>query len=407
MSQTQKVISLNGRTITLLGTAHISHESITEVADTIKAQTPDCVAIELDEKRRESMTNPDAYRKLDIIAVLKHKEGFLLLANLVLSSFQRRMGQNVGVKPGDEMLAAMNTADELGIPSSMVDRPIAVTLRRAWAKNSFWGKCKLISAMIASAFDKEEISQEQIEALKKSNEMDSMMDELSSYLPTVKEVLIDERDSYLACHIWNTRGNNVIAVLGAGHLPGVQTHLEKIAAGEESTDTTEISEIPEKHGAAKYTGWIIPVLIVALIALGFIFGGRNAGRAMVGSWILWNGALAAIGTLIAGGHPLTILVAFVGAPITSLCPFIGVGMLTGIVQAIFCKPKVSDMETIQQDASSFTGWYRNRILRVLLVFLFSSIGSSIGTFAAGAGIIKTLSAFFSKIGTWFMGIFAK
>jgi pheromone shutdown-related protein TraB len=407
MSQTQKVISLNGRSITLLGTAHISRESITEVADTIKTQHPDCVAIELDEKRRESMTNPEAYRKLDIIAVLRHKEGFLLLANLVLSSFQRRMGLNVGVKPGDEMLAAMNTAGELEIPAVMVDRPIAVTLRRAWAKNSFWGKCKLISALITSAFDKEEISQEQIETLKKSNEMDSMMDELSNYLPTVKEVLIDERDRYLACHIWNTNGNNVIAVLGAGHLPGVQAHLEKIAAGEESTDTAEISEIPEKRGAAKYTGWIIPVLIIALIVLGFIFGGRNAGQAMVGSWILWNGVMAAIGTLIAGGHPLTILLSFVGAPVTSLCPFIGVGMLTGILQALFCKPKVSDMETLQQDASSFTGWYRNRILRVLLVFLFSSVGSSIGTFAAGAGIIKTLSAFFSKIGAWFMGIFVK
>jgi len=317
------------------------------------------------------------------------------------------MGLNVGVKPGDEMLAAMNTAGELGIPAVMVDRPIAVTLRRAWAKNSFWGKCKLISAMIASAFDKEEVSPEQIEALKKSNEMDSMMEELSSYLPTVKEVLIDERDRYLACHIWNAGGNNIIAVLGAGHLPGVQAHLEKIAAGTESTDTTEISEIPEKRGAAKYTGWIIPVLIIVLIALGFIFGGRNAGRAMVGSWILWNGALAAVGTLIAGGHPLTILIAFVGAPVTSLCPFVGVGMLTGIVQAIFCKPKVSDMETIQDDVMKLKGWYSNRILRVLLVFLLSSVSGSIGTFVAGAGILKALSRFFSKIGVWFMGVFTK
>jgi pheromone shutdown-related protein TraB len=407
MSQTQKSLSLNGREITLLGTAHISKESIGEVSATIKAVNPGCVAIELDEKRRESMTDTDAYRKLDVIAVLKRKEGFLLLANLVLASFQRRMGQNVGVKPGDEMLAAMNTAEEMGIPSVMVDRPIAVTLRRAWAKNTFWGKCKLISAMIASAFDNEEVSPEQIEALKKSNEMDSMMGELSDYLPAVKEVLIDERDRYLACHIWNASGSNVIAVLGAGHLPGVQVHLEKIAAGEESTDTTAISEIPQKKGFSKYAGWIIPVLIVILIVLGFIFGGRTTGRAMVGSWIIWNGMLAAIGTIIAAGHPLTVLVAFIGAPITSLCPFIGVGVFTGIVQAVFCKPKVFDMETLQDDVTTFKGWYRNRILRVLLVFLLSSIGSSIGTFVAGAGIIKTLSRFFSKIGISVMSIFVK
>ena len=162
MSNTQKTISLNGRTITLLGTAHVSDESIKEVTDAIREQKPDCVAIELDEKRSRSMTDPESYRKLDIIAVLKRKEGFLLLANLVLASFQKRLGENVGVKPGDEMLAAMNTASELGIPSVMVDRPIAVTLRRAWAKNSLWGKSKLISALIASAFDKEKISPEQI-----------------------------------------------------------------------------------------------------------------------------------------------------------------------------------------------------------------------------------------------------
>jgi pheromone shutdown-related protein TraB len=406
MSQTQKELSLAGRRIMLLGTAHISSESIAEVTDAIRTQQPDCVAIELDEKRRDSMTNPDAYRKLDIIAVLKRQEGFLLLANLVLSSFQRRMGQNVGVKPGDEMIAAMNTAAELGVPSVMVDRPIAVTLRRAWAKNSFWGKCKLISAMIASAFDKEEISPEQIEALKKSNEMDSMMGELADYLPTVKEVLIDERDRYLACHIWEAKGNNVVAVLGAGHLPGVQAHLEKIAAGEEDTDTTAISVIPKKSKGAQAAGWIIPAIIVALIVLGFIFGGKSTGNHMLGSWIIWNGSLAAIGTLIAGGHPLAALVGFIGAPITSLCPFIGVGMFTGIMQAIMCKPKVSDMETIQDDVTNLKGWYRNRILRVLLVFLLSSIGSSIGTFVAGADIIKALSSFFGKIGTWITGLFA-
>lgn len=397
MSQTQKTLSLNGRTITLLGTAHISNESIGEVTEAIKTIHPDCTAIELDEKRRDTMTNPDSYRKLDIIAVLKRKEGFLLLANLVLASFQRRMGNNVGVKPGDEMLAAMRTSDELGIPSVMVDRPIAVTLRRAWAKNSFWGKCKLISAMIASAFDNEEVSPEQIEALKQTNEMDSMMGELSEYLPTVKEVLIDERDRYLACHIWDAQGGSVLAVLGAGHLPGVEAHLRKIAAGEENTDTAEISEIPQKSRSARLAEWIIPTIIVALIVLGFIYGGRSAGGHMVGSWIIWNGALAAAGALIAAGHPLTILTAFVGAPITSLCPFIGVGMFTGIVQAVFCKPKVSDMETLQNDMSKFKGWYRNRILRVLLVFILSSIGSSIGTFVAGADIIKMLSSFISKL----------
>ena len=397
MSSSQKTLSLKGRTITLLGTAHISNESIKDVNAAVKTLHPDCVAVELDEKRRNAMLDPENYRKLDIVDVLKRKEGFLLLANLVLASFQRRMGLNVGVKPGEEMLAAMNAAEELNIPCVMVDRPIVITLRRAWAKNSFWGKCKLISTLIASAFDSEDISAEQIESLKKSNEMDSMLAELSDYLPTVKEVLINERDKYLACHIWNTEKNNVLAVLGAGHLPGVQAHLEEIAAGKEKADASDIVDVPPKRGVGKYLGWIIPILITALIVAGFIVGGKSAGSKMVGNWVLWNSILAALGALAAAGHPIAIIVAAFGAPLTSLTPVIGVGIVAGIVQAVVCKPKVSDMETLQNDAANLKGWYHNRILRVLLVFLLSSIGSSIGTFIAGAGIVKSFTDFFAPV----------
>lgn len=392
MSNTQKVLTLNGRTITLIGTAHISQDSINEVTEAIKTQKPDCVAIELDQKRCDSIKNPDSWRQLDIIKVLKRGEGFLLLANLVLASFQKRMGQNVGVRPGDEMVAAMKVAEELNIPTTMVDRPIQTTLRRAWAKNSLWGKCKLLSAMVSSAFTSEKISSEEIEELKNNSEMDSMMKELSDYMPTVKEVLIDERDKYLASHIWESKGTNIIAVLGAGHLPGVQAYLEKIAAGQESTDTTEIASIPKKTLGAKIKGWIIPAIIIILIGLGFYFGGKNKGTELVLSWILWNGALSAIGSIIAAAHPLTILVSFIGAPITSLCPFVGVGFLTGITQAFICKPKVKDIEDLATDAGSLKGFYKNRVLKVLMVFILSSLGSSIGTFVSGADIISKLSS---------------
>lgn len=392
MSNTQKVLTLNGRTITLIGTAHISQDSINEVTEAIKTQKPDCVAIELDQKRCDSIKNPDSWRQLDIIKVLKRGEGFLLLANLVLASFQKRMGQNVGVRPGDEMVAAMKVAEELNIPTTMVDRPIQTTLRRAWAKNSLWGKCKLLSAMISSAFTSEKISSEEIEELKNNSEMDSMMKELSDYMPTVKEVLIDERDKYLASHIWESKGSNIIAVLGAGHLPGVQAYLEKIAAGQENTDTTEIANIPNKTLGAKIKGWIVPAIIVILIGMGFYFGGKNKGTELVLSWVLWNGALSAIGSIIAAAHPLTILVSFIGAPITSLCPFVGVGFLTGITQAFICKPKVKDIEDLSTDAGSLKGFYKNRVLKVLLVFILSSLGSSIGTFVSGADIISKLSS---------------
>ena len=397
MSQTQKVLELNNRKITLIGTAHVSAESISEVENVISDVKPDCVAIELDEKRYESITNPDKYRELDIIKVLKRKEGFLLLANIVMASFQKRMGKNAGVKPGEEMVAAINKAKELNIPTALVDRPIQITFRRAWKKTSAYGKTQLLSALLASGFSKDEISSEEIENLKQSSEMDSMMKELSEVMPAVKQVLIDERDQYLASHIWKAEGNNIVAILGAGHLPGVEAHLKKIAENQASTDTSEIASIPESSIFSKIMMWLIPALIVAVIAFGFYIGGKDAGSKMALNWILWNGILAGLGALIAGGNPLTILVSFAGAPITSLCPFIGVGIVAGIVQAAICKPQVKDLETLSDDAGSIKGFYKNKILRVLLVFLLSSVGSSIGTFAAGAGIVINLSEIISKI----------
>ncbi|MCF0241145.1 MAG: TraB/GumN family protein [Treponema sp.] len=399
MSQTEKVLEFNGRKITLIGTAHVSPESIEEVTNIIKEKQPDCVCVELDEKRSDSIQNKEKYAQLDVISVLKKKQGFLLMANLILASFQRRMGQNVGVQPGDEMLAAINTAKEMNIPAVMVDRPIQITLRRAWRKNSLWGKCKLLSALLSSAFSKDEVSHEEIENLKNGNEMDSMMKDLSEYMPVVKEVLIDERDQYLASHIWEASGNNLVAVLGAGHLPGVQAHLEKLSRGEENSDTTEISSEPKKSAAGKIIGWIIPLIIIALIVLSFIFGGKEKGIESVSQWIFWNAALAGIGTIIAGGHPLTVLSAMISAPITSLCPLIGCGFVTGIVQASVCKPKVKDMETLTDNTSSLKGFYKNRILRVLLVFLLSSLGSSIATFVGGAALFANLNELLDKIGT--------
>lgn len=393
MSGTKHVLELGGRKIILIGTAHVSKESIAEVTEEIKNVHPDCVAIELDERRYNSMTDPEGWRNLDIIKVLKRHEGFLMLANLVLGSFQRKMGDNIGVKPGDEMMAAITCAKEMDISFSLVDRPIHITLRRAWAKNSLWGKCKLLASMLASIFDKEEISPEQIENLKNENEMDSMMSELAEYLPSVKEVLIDERDRYLASHIWESNGNTIVAVIGAGHLAGVQAYLEKIAEGSAGTDTSDISSCKSNSVVGKIVAWSIPVLIAGLIAAGFFIGGKKMGTQMIGSWVLWNGALAAVGCLLALGNPVTILVAFVGAPLTSLSPLIGVGILAGIVQAVVCKPKVADIENLQNDVGKLSGWYKNRIMKVLLVFLLSSLGSSIGTFIAGADIVGALARF--------------
>ncbi len=392
MSQTTKTLDLNGKQFILIGTAHVSKESCDEVTETIRNEKPDCVAIELDEQRLASLNDSESWKKLDVVKVIREKKGFLMMANLILSSFQRRMGMNVGVKPGDEMRAGIAAAKEIGVPSEMVDRPIQTTLRRAWGKNSFIGKMKLLSLLIASAFSKEEVGHDEIEDLKSKSEMDGMMNELSDYMPAVKEVLIDERDFYLAAHTWKCTEkegvNKVVAVLGAGHLPGVERHLNSISSGNESPDTSEISKTPEKKFSSKIIGWIIPVIIVALIALDYIFFGKDLGNTSITKWIFWNVLCTGLGTLLAAGHPLTIAAAAISAPFTSLCPLVGAGYVAGFVQAVICKPKIADMETVQDDIS-LKGFYKNRILRVLLVLILASLGSSAGTFIALGKIAVT------------------
>lgn len=396
MSQTEKRLTLQGREFILLGTAHISHESIVQVTTSIRDEAPDCVAIELDEQRYASMKNPEAWKNLDIVKVLKGGQGFVLMANLVLASFQKRMGADVGVKPGEDMKAAITVAEEMNVPAVMVDRPIQMTLKRAWAKNSLWGKCKLLAVLLSSAFEKSEISAEEIERLKNESEMDSMMNEIAEYLPAVKEVLIDERDRYLASRIWDAKVNGeaakkIVAVLGAGHLPGVVRHLEALAAGTVSSDTTEISQLPPSGIGGKVAGLVFPVLIVGLIVAGFFTGGARASLDMLVQWVLWNGSLAALGALVAGGHILTVLAGFVGAPLATLNPVVGVGLFTGLVQAWVNKPKVEDMERLSDDATSIKGVYKNRILRVLLVFFLSSIGGVIGNFIAVPSLVATIA----------------
>lgn len=392
MSRTERRLLIGGREIILIGTAHVSQESIEEVNAVIRSEVPDCVAIELDEQRLRSMEQKDAWRSLDVVKVLKDGQGFMLMANLILAAFQKRMGENVGVNPGDEMRSAISSARELGIRVELVDRPIQTTLRRAWAKNSLWGKCKLLAALLSSAFDTQQVSAEEIENLRNSNEMDSMMNELSAYLPSVKSVLIDERDQYLASHIWQCKGNKVVAVLGAGHLPGVESYLQNLGAGTESADTSSIEVIPPAGIGTKIAGWIFPAAIIALLIAGFLTGGAAVSGKMLLRWLLWNGSLAALGTLLAGGHVLSVLTGFIGAPIATLNPLLGIGLFTGIVQAWIRKPKVEDMETLMNDVSSLRGIYHNRILRVLLVFFLSSIGGVIGNIIAVPALVSSVLA---------------
>lgn len=377
-----RALELGGRRIVLVGTAHVSRESADEVVRVIEAERPDRVCIELDEARYRSMTAPDAWEKMDIVKIIKEGRAFLLLANLALSSFQRKMGAESEMKPGAEMLAAVHAAESAGVPWSFCDRDVQITLRRAWGKSNFWNKAKLMAQLIASALTNEKPSQEEIERLKKRSELDEMMGELADYLPSVKEVLIDERDRYLASKIWASGGTRVVAVIGAGHGPGVEAWLARLASGEVSTDVSDLESLPPKGFLANSAGYLVPALIVGLIALGFLNSGTKASLAMLTQWLLLNGTLAAAGSVLCLAHPLTVLVSFAAAPIATLNPLVAVGFFSGLTEAWLRKPAVKDFQTLSGDVASVKGFYRNKVTHILLVFFLSSLGGAIGNFIA-------------------------
>jgi len=387
MNETRMIINSGGKIITLIGTAHISKESINEVRAAIEEEKPDVVCVELDQGRYDSMNN-NAWEKLDVAKIFKEGKGFLLMANLVLAGFQRRLGNELGIKPGEEMKAALETAKEMGLAHSLCDREVQITLRRAWSKCGLWDKSKLIATLFASAFTTEKLSEEEIENLKKRNELDGMMNELASYLPKVKETLIDERDRYLAAKIWISGGTRPLAVVGAGHMGGIKIQLEKIAAGEATADVEPLNQIPPQGIFSYIIPWIIPAVIVAMIAYGFYKLGAGASFSMILQLLFWNGGLAALGTILALGHPLSVLVGFFGAPIATVNPAIGIGLFTGLTEATLRKPRVQDAESINDDIGSLKGIYRNRILRALLVFFLSSVGAIVGNIIAIPSIAR-------------------
>lgn len=381
-------INIKGKEIILVGTAHISKKSIQDVEDTIRTEKPDKVCIEIDKTRYKTIVKKNAWQSLNISKVLKEKKGFLLLANIVLSSFQKRLGLDVGVRPGEEMIKAIKVAEELGIDCVFCDREVQITLKRAWSHSSFWGKNKMLAALLSAVFSKEKISEKEMEKLKEKSLMHNMLEELSSFLPAAKEVLIDERDRYLATKIFNTKAKKLVAVVGAGHIDGIIKYLKLLSKKELKNDVSDLEHIPPKGIISKVLPWLIPVLVLGLIVIGFILRGPQTSINMVVAWFLANGISSAVGTLLAWGHPFSVLASFLGAPITSLNPLIGAGMVTGLVQYNIRKPRVLDFEKIQNDFNSIKGFYKNRILHILLVSLLSSLGSVVGTWVGLANIIS-------------------
>lgn len=378
-------LDINGKTIYLIGTAHVSQRSVDVVREAIQSLKPETVCVELDPQRLESLRDKNRWEKLNLKEILKKGQMPTLIANLALSSYQKRMGNHLGVAPGSELIAAVEEAEKINAHLDLSDRNIQITLKRAWRKTGFFKKLLLASGLLASMFEKEELSEEQLSNLKEKDTLSAMMDEMGEEMPIIKEVLIDERDQYLAEKIRQAPGKTIVAVVGAGHCPGIV----RILTEKQKVDLEDISTLPSSFGAGTIIMWAIPLIILSGFAVLFSKDFDLAADSTK-VWVLVNGVPTAIGALIALAHPLVILVAFLAAPVTSLVPTIGAGVVTGLLQVYMSPPRVKELESVSDDIGITKMWWKNRVLKVFLAFILPSLGSAIGTFFGAADLFQSL-----------------
>ncbi len=370
------VVELEGKTVCIVGTAHVSAKSVQDVRDAVAAFRPDTVAIELCEPRYQGLVKKDAWRHLNIFQVIRQGKTMFLLAQLVLQSFYRRLGKQLEVEPGAEMLAGAACAEETGAQLELIDRRIDITLKRVWRHLGFWHRVKLFGVLLEAMFSSEEIEGADIEALKKQDQLEALMGEMGQAFPEVKRRLIDERDVYLAQKLRAAPGRRIVAVVGAGHVPGM------LAAIRETRSLEDLDRLPAPSRWSRIWPWLIPAGVVALIAWGFVQGGTERGIDSIVIWAGVTGTLAALGALVALPHPLTVVSAFLAAPLTTLHPALAAGWVAGLVEAWIHPPSVGDFEGLPQALETFRGFVRNPVVRVLLVVVTTNIGASLGTFVA-------------------------
>ena len=387
MKENCEKILYQDKEIYLVKTAHVSKTSVDDVNAVIDEVKPDAICIELDEDRLESLNQKDRWRNMDIVEVIKQNRVGLLLVNVILSSFQRRMATQMNTSTGGEMVAGIKASEELNVPLVLADRKINTTFKRIWNKLGLWEKAKLIVTIIMSVFDDEDVTEEDLANLKQSDMLEAALKEVGKEFPIVKQVLVDERDMYLSQKIKTAPGKKIVAIIGAAHSIGIKKRIN------EDYDLDELNDLSKKKGLGSLIKWLIPLSIIAIIAYTLIQN-KDMGLDQIKTWILWNGTLSAIGTTLVLGHPLSIITAFIAAPITSLNPLLAAGWFAGLVEATVRKPKVSDFEDLAEDTSSFKGFFKNRVTRILLVVICANVFSSIATIISGLDIVKTFLELF-------------
>ncbi len=391
--QPTRRITRDGVEYTLLGTAHVSRASAEAVKQMASSGEFDTVAVELCQARYDALTAERKWTDLDLYRIIREGKAGLVMANLALSAYQRRIAEQFGIEPGAEMRAATIAAKEHDLTLQLVDRDLATTLRRSYASVPWYKRIYLMSGLALGMVSSDEIDEEAIEKLKEGDILESTFTEFAEHSPELYEALIAERDRYMAARLREENVDagprKVLVVIGAGHMEGLAKHLE---SGNEDphTERQKLESLPPKSRWPRVLPWAIMILVIA----GFIIGFSRSpelGWQLVFFWVAINGGLAALGALIARGHPLTILSAVIAAPLTSLNPTIAAGMVTGLVESWLRKPRISDLENLRFDITTVKGWFRNPATRILLVFFLSNLGSAIGTWVAGFKIFGALS----------------
>ena len=387
-SENVHILEHGGKTIYLIGTAHVSEDSVDEVHHVIETIRPDTVCVELCQTRYDALLDEDRWKKLDIFKVIRDGKALFLMANLAISGYQRRIGADLGVQPGSELLGAANKANEVGATVDLIDRDIKTTLKRTWANVGFLKKMKLLGAVFGSLLpgEEEEVTKEDIEKLKSGAQLSELMEEFSQALPEVKEPLIDERDRFMVEGIRQAPGKTVVAVVGAGHVPGMLKSFDM------DIDRDALNVIPPTKLWVKAVKWLIPGLIVAAFALGISAqdGGRTFQELLI-AWVLPNCVVAAVLTAAVLAKPISILAAFIASPITSLNPLLGAGMVVGLVEAWARRPTVEDCENIHRDVQSFRGFFKNPFTRVLVVAAAATLGSALGAWIGATWVVTIVA----------------
>ncbi len=372
------------RTFHILGTAHVSQKSIEEVREVIRKVRPDTVCVELDKMRYEALTDDTRWRKLDIFQVIRDGKVLFLMASLALQSFQKRIGEKLGVRPGAELLAAVEIAEEIGAKVVLADRDVQATLKRTWRNLSFVSKGKLLAALVGSLFDSTELEEEEIEALKNRDQITDAMSQLAEAMPEVKGPLIDERDQYLMSAVEDAPGKVVVAVVGAAHVDGMTRHLGK------SVDRDKLSEIPQPSLISRSLKWLIPTIILGAFAWGIYHHDWQDVQKMIYAWLLPNAIVAGLFTLLAGGKILSVITAIVASPITSLNPTIGAGMVVGLVEAWLRKPTVADCERLGSEVTTLAGMRKNPVSHIFMVAIAATMGSALGAYIGATWVLTML-----------------